>query len=132
MVYKLDSEKWHNELRDKSSIVLYKTFKLAIKEEKVYTNDFESVILFKIRSNTLKLNWRKRFEDGNTLCPLCLSQEETLLHFLVECHVLDPVRRELGIENLSLEELLLFKESRNPVDIKTALKQLYNHRALLI
>ena len=91
MINKIDTEKWINELDSKSSLAIYKQFKNNIKEKKIYTNDYQSIVLFRCRSNTIKLNWRRIFEGGDTTCALCNEEEETLEHFLIKCTVLDTV-----------------------------------------
>ena len=48
-----------------------------LKEEDMYDNSKRSNVWFKIRTNTLNLNDRKRFENGNTFCELCGKKEET-------------------------------------------------------
>ena len=68
--------------------------------------------LFRCRTNTLKLNWRQRFQGLRVDCPVCESgAEETLRHFLNECRGLLYVKEILGIrEEDEIEELLLFRD----------------------
>lgn len=61
-VNRSDEAAWLEELREKSTIALYKQYKQAI-GEKSYDNIFKSVLLFRAWTNTLRLNWRK-FTDG--------------------------------------------------------------------
>ena len=78
----------------------------------IYDNSWDSVIMFRCRSNTLKLGWRARFVGGNVGCVLCGGEEETLRHFLVECEELGEVRGRCGMEGvLDVGEVLLFRES---------------------
>ena len=46
------------------------------------------------RSNTLKLKWRNWGLHENKICDLCLSEIETLDHFLIECPKLQIVRQQ--------------------------------------
>ena len=54
-------------------------------QEEVYMNEPASEILFKCRTNTLKLNDRKIFERESTECNLCSGENEDLEHFLLWC-----------------------------------------------
>jgi hypothetical protein len=77
----------------------------------MYDNRYWSVLMFRSRTNTLKLGWRNRFVGGNVQCPLCGAEEETLQHFLKECERLRGVRINQQIEeDTPLEEILLFKK----------------------
>ena len=82
-----------------------------IKEQLLYDNTEESVLLSLARTNTLPLNWRKRFqqneEDRNTICPLCSEEEETLTHFLLLCQELMNIRRKYDYwEEINNKEML--------------------------
>ena len=56
-----DTRMWQEELCQKSSLKIYRSWKKNIKgEEKLYDNRPASVILFKGRTNNLQLNDRKR------------------------------------------------------------------------
>ena len=65
-------------------IYIYRKGKLEVKEGNYY-NDEESRIIFKMRSNSLKLNDRNRFTEGDTRCELCDTEREDLEHFLLDC-----------------------------------------------
>ena len=82
-----------------------------IKEQLLYDNTEESVLLSLARTNTLPLNWRKRFqqneEDRNTICPLCSEEEETLTHFLLLCQELMNIRIKYDYwEEINNKEML--------------------------
>ncbi len=51
----------------------------------MYTNDQDSVILFKARTNNLNLNDRKRFWGEDTMCDMWGAEKEDLKHFLLWC-----------------------------------------------
>ena len=107
----VQTRKWEEELSTKSTAEVYYRYKKEIKEEsELYDNNFMSTLLFKCRSNTLKLNWRNRFTDGDTSCPMCGEPEETLQHFLMECIVLENVRIEYNVNNVDIKDLLLFSD----------------------
>ncbi len=59
----------------------------------VYTNDQDSVILFKARTNNLTLNDRKRFRGEDTKCDMC-GAEKDLKHFLLCCRAYTHQRRK--------------------------------------
>ena len=99
----IDTEIWRNCVENKRTLEMYLEFKHEIKEEKkIYDNTEASIILFKARSNTLKLNCRKKHNKENekedTLCPLNKEQtnkEETLKHFMIECISLKTIRNKM-------------------------------------
>ena len=70
-VNRYDEAAWLEELREKSTLTLYKQYKQVVREEKFYDNTYKSVLLFRARTNTLLLNWRRRFTDGEVRCELC-------------------------------------------------------------
>ena len=115
----IDTEKWRNEAKNKKTLEMYLRFKNEIKEEKdIYDNTEESRILFKARSNTLKLNWRNKYNKDNstinTKCPLCTTYEETLEHFLTKCVKLKQIRekmKNINNENEMLRRLLCFEKT---------------------
>ena len=131
-IFDLDHEEWSAELLEKQTMVLYATFKNEIKEEKFYDNTFEASLIFKARSNVLKLDWRNRFTDGNVICKLCKNEEESLEHFILRCNRLDDIRREFNMRNRNLEEILLFAGSLNPSECKKYLGKLWNERKKIL
>ena len=109
-----DTVRWREEILSKATLEFYSNFKNTIKEEELlYDNTEESVLLFRARTNTLPLNWRKRFqqndENESTLCPLCSREEETLAHFLLSCQELMSVRRKYECQNENNSEEILRK-----------------------
>ena len=90
-----DSELWKNELREKSSLSIYRLMKENIKEETIYENNFASVLWYRARANTLPLENRKRFQDQDTTCKICQKESEDILHFLLECEAYTKERSKI-------------------------------------
>ena len=111
-LYKLDERHWKVELSNKTSLKTYQEFKNEIKEETgIYDNSEASHILFKARTNTLRLNWRERYMDRNvadpeeiTKCPLCKIEAETDIHFFANCTQLEGIRREAPIWEVDMDK----------------------------
>ena len=94
-IKKLDTKIWKEEIQQKSTLTNYYRWKPEIgEEERLYGNGIDSAILFRARTNTLDLQWRKRFTNDDTLCILCKREEETLDHFILRCEKLNSVRSE--------------------------------------
>ena len=70
-----DEARWRWELNMRETLEIYRN-KSKIHAERIYNNSIGSVILFRCRTNTLKLNWRKRYQGGEVECPLC-GEEKT-------------------------------------------------------
>ena len=68
--------------------------KIKIKEE-FYYNKKSSRMNFKLRTNTLSLNDRKRHKQEDTKCPMCHHNNEDLKHFLLHCTNLDMPRMNI-------------------------------------
>ena len=133
LIRSYDSNKWLEELNEKSTLSVYKMFKSSIQQEGFYDNTFESLLLFRGRSNTLKLNWRRRFEGGDTHCELCTSgAEETLEHFMVQCSGLNDVRRKFGVENHNIEDLLKFSDILTIGLVKQYIGEMWKARSIRI
>ena len=104
-----DTERWRNDKESKTTLAVYNQFKKEIIDEEIYINDHNSVLLYRCRSNTLKLGWRNRFVGGDVGCLVCGSAEpETVEHFLQECDGLREVRELNGVEAATVGDLLLF------------------------
>ena len=84
-----DNEIWKNDLVGKNSLGRYRKYKTKIKQENIYDNRYESVLLFKLRTGTLELNIEKRHKGEDTTCDLCKAEEETDIHFILECNRLN-------------------------------------------
>ncbi len=125
-----DEMVWLEELREKSLLELYRQYKHVITEEELYDNTYKSVLIYRARTNTLKLNWRNRFTGGDESCELCRSgAEENLQHFIKECCALTSVRGQSEVEEISLSKLLLFEENDiNTEKYKEFIYCLWNQR----
>ena len=65
------------------------------------------MLLYRCRSNSLRLKWRERFVNGNVNCITCdLEVEESLEHFLCECEWYECVRVEFGMNGVSVRDQL--------------------------
>ena len=117
-IMKWGEGRWRTHMEDKHTLETYRLYKQEIKEEGIYSNTFASVLLFRARSNCLKLGWRERFTGGNETCLLCQSGEvESLAHFLVECPTLEAVRGKYFGQNIQLGTLLLFMD-QSPAQVE--------------
>ena len=94
---KWDEEKWKEEMESKTSIKIYRKYKLHIEEDQIYDNTQASTILYQARTNTLQLSDRNRFGKESTACKLCKAEIEDLEHFLLHCQTLNNVRQEINI-----------------------------------
>ena len=96
-------------MEGKTTLQLYRN-KVSIGDEEIYCNRLGAVILFQCRTSTLRLRWRQGFVGGAVNCPLCGAVEETVVHFVTECVVLERVREQFGVTREEvLEEILLFR-----------------------
>ena len=86
----MDENKWRNEMIEQTTMEIYRQYKNNLRLEIIYNNTYESVLLFRARSNSLNLGWRERFSGGSGLCKVCGGcQVENLVHFLLECSAYD-------------------------------------------
>ena len=118
-VRKWGEKKWRKDMEGKSTLNMYFMNKKEIKEENIYDNTFKSRLLFRCRTNSLQLNWRKRFNGGEEKCEVCLQGEsETLQHFLLYCEGLKDIRTKYTITtDTTLEKVLLFNpESEEEIE----------------
>ena len=58
---------------------------MEIGEEGIYRNVFRPVLMFRYRTNTLKLSWRDGFSGGAVENLLCGAEVETVEHFVMKC-----------------------------------------------
>ena len=111
-----DEDNWIREINKKKSIEIYCRFKNKI-QEVTYYNENKSLFMFRLRTNTVNLNDRKRHSNEDTKCNLCGHSMEDLIHFLLHCPKLEEERKKITywqrprIENEStLIGQLLFNE----------------------
>ena len=102
-----EERRWRTEVEGRETLEIYGAKK---KTGGLYSNDSGSMTLFRCRTNALQLNWSQRFQGGRVDCPVCESgAEETLKHFLKECHGLGGVREIHRIrEDSEIEEMRCF------------------------
>ena len=91
-ILKYDSIRWYDNLLTKTSLGIYRRKKREIKDERIYSNDRASELLFRARSNTLDLNTDKRHRGESEMCDLCERGTEDLRHFMLECCRLEDKR----------------------------------------
>ena len=97
--------RWREEVGSKSTLNYYRA-KDIIGGEGGYDNSWGSVLLYRVRSNSLRLGWRERFFGGEVACVVCGAEEETLLHFLEECEGLREARERYSLYRV--EDVLSF------------------------
>ena len=141
-IYIKDSLLWEEDLMRKSSLKIYHEYKGELKEEKFYTNSHASNLLFKCRTNTLILNDRNRFQQGNTECPCCDHPYEDLEHFLLHCRKFSTYRSKISIlqqpypedNHQIIASLLLFKNHSIKSQIETTnyLKKIHSIRKKIV
>ena len=94
-IREMDNKKWVKELETKTSLAMYKKHKTEIKEELIYDNRLATKIWFGSRTNTLEINIENRHrEEKSTKCDLCGKEDETTIHFILECEKLDDKRNK--------------------------------------
>lgn len=123
---------WLREMEQKKTLELYSSFKTEIKEENYYDNTEGSVLMFRARSNTLKLRWRNRFEDGDVCCLLCGEEEETLSHFIKRCRALREVRERYSVAEGEMEEIMMFSGESDAEECKAYILEAWKRRARMM
>ena len=125
----LDERNWVSEMMGMTTLESYRQFKTEIKQENFYDNTWESALLFRLRSNSLSLGWRKRFVGESTVCMSCeLGTEETLLHFLVHCSCYDDLRIAYNVGERTLPQILLFTEGCEAENVKKLIGKMWRRR----
>ena len=61
---------WRTEVEERETLEIYRA-KSKIGEVGLYLNDSGLMTLFRCRTNTIKLNWRQRFQAAAVDCPVC-------------------------------------------------------------
>ena len=96
-----DTREWKKGMNEKSSLRIYRKWRTEIGgQEKIYDNRQTSEILYKCRTNTLKLKDRNRFRNEETKCEMCEEEKEDLKHFLLWCPAYSDVRQK----NIKLQQ----------------------------
>ena len=91
-----DVKMWIEKVSSKSNLNLYMERNKEIREEQIYNDRPSSIILYKARTNCLRLKDRKRLTVENTMCILCDKTIETLEHFILECPAYYDIRKRYG------------------------------------
>ena len=95
LIDKWDTRMWQEEMKEKSTLKIYREYKQQINEENWLDNREESNIMIKARVNALKLGWRENLtKKDETKCQLCKKDIETLNHFILHCDKLNPIRQK--------------------------------------
>ena len=76
----------------KASLGIYRRKKREIKDERIYSNNRASELLFRARSNTIDLNTDKKHSEESELCDLYVNGTENMKHFILECSRLEDKR----------------------------------------
>ena len=96
-----DTNKWKEEVITKSTLSLYATVKDRPEEIKWYRNGIKFSLLMQARADALNLGWRGFEADKSKLCKTCINgEDETLLHFILECPRLEMVRGKYMVTQL--------------------------------
>ena len=132
-IRKWDQDQWEAEVRSKTTLSIYKRSKLTIQEDPIYDNTPASVILFRARTNSLRLEDRMRHVNQETLCQLCQEENEDLSHFILKCPRLSQIRREImplqHPQKEDREEILqdfLFDKDNNEREMEEKKRWLYS------
>ena len=133
-INKIGDTRWKEKVDSMSSLSLYKT-KMKMQEEDIYDNSFKSVLMYRCRSNTIKLGWRIGLEGGESRCRMCREENEDIVHFIKVCPGLETVRQKhLNISVRSPEEILLLKRD-DAIEVVKAMEYIedcwYERRRLL-
>ncbi len=87
-------------MNERSSLTIYGKWRKDLGgQDEVYQNDQASELLFKCRTNNMRLNDR-RFWHEDTECDMCGVEKEDLKHFLLWCPAYEEERRQ----NFSLQQ----------------------------
>ncbi len=83
------------QINERPSLKIYRNWRKEIGgQEETYNNDQASEILFRSRTNNLRLNDRKRFWNEATTCDMCGAEREDLKHLMLWCPAYTQERRK--------------------------------------
>jgi len=96
-MYNIFKDEWKEEVKSKSSLADYSIIKDTVCMESYLldkTDFYGASLKFKIRSNTLPLDYRisRWTSDNNGICKLCNNGLEDVKHFLFTCQALNNIR----------------------------------------
>lgn len=90
-IAKVAEEEWRRELEERSTLYIYRRFKMEMREED-YEGGERSLLWFRARSNCLSLGedrWQRRAEE----CRVCRETGEDIEHFILDCMPLEEQRK---------------------------------------
>ena len=133
-----DTKIWEYNLAKKSTLKYYSEGKIKIGYESCYRNNANSMFLARARTNSLKLE--EAVGRGNMyhdkICKLCSLGEEDLVHFIMECPILEG-KRDYSIIDKNIVDprqrmiVLLFKQ-RKYQEVGEMIKNLWNRRKAIL
>ena len=133
-----DTNLWIESITGKPTLEYYAEGKTRIGYEFCYRNNANSMFLARARTNSLKLEEAvgRGNEYYNKTCKLCGQEEENLVHFLVDCPVLEGIRRynllDRDITDSRQRTIeLLFRQKRHQ-DVGQMIKNLWNRRKVIL
>ena len=100
-----DTEKWKEEVARKSTLNIYSILKDKPDEVKWYRNGIKFSLMMQARADALNLGWRGFELDKSKICKICeCGEEETLLHFILDCARLQGIRMKYLLTQLPRQE----------------------------
>jgi len=127
MISRWEEASWRAQVESRSTLIHYRA-KAHIGGVS-YTNRWGSQLLFRARTNTLRLNWRARFWGGEVTCVMCGVVEETLEHFLIDCRELEHIRERHGIGSM---QSALKIGAVDTDDVERFMEEMWTERSLRV
>ena len=99
-LYTWGENQWKRSMEEKSNyfevVAIELIMKLGTKEESMFDHAHVFVLLFRARTSSLQLNWKKTIVSEEVFCQIC-QKEQTLNHFLRWCPGLEWIRTQYGV-----------------------------------
>ena len=129
-----DTREWRESMENKSSLLIYRSFKVQIEEIKWFRNGGKWSIMIAARANTLRLGWREWELEEGKICKLCREENETLEHFLIVCCELQETRSKycelqmprIENNNIIIGEILMLTNNHNGEDSQYFVNMLWD------
>ena len=138
IIYKYDTDLWERNIRDSKVLGFYALEKKFIGYEYCYSNDFNSKLYAKTRTNALQTEEHKGRgnKNYNTICKLCKEEPENLVHFIIKCKKLEGSRNyEILNKDIKDPEVrlraFLFR-NKNYKQVSKQIRDLWEHKKKLI
>ena len=112
--------------------VQYKTFEMQPYLKTDDLNIAQKRLLFQMRSRTIPLRAYRKFNqsEGNTICPFCVSEPETMQH-IITCSQLTKGIKWITVNKLRIEDI--FSENlQSQIKILRQFEILFKRRNMLI